>query len=105
MSTDDPKTHLPELLNRVEAMIDSGAGTIGELAKFLLPDQKPAQSTVRVSEWIRSRVKSPNGETALRMRDWASQKTIEIAGKRAETTAYKKAFKEVTNRRKQKATA
>lgn len=104
MSTDDPKTYLPDVLNRVEAMIDSGAGTISELAEFLLPGQPRSQSTVRVSEWIRSRVKSPNGETALRLKAWAAKKTIEIAGKRASTSAYNKAFKAVTARRKQKQT-
>jgi hypothetical protein len=95
-----PKDYLPELLNRAEAMIDCGAGTIAGLAEYLMPEQAKRQATTRVSEWIRSRTRNPNGETALRLQEWAAARTLEIVGNRGLAKAYRKAFSEVKERRK-----
>ena len=101
MSTETP-TILPDLLNRVEAIIDCGAATATELGQFLLPDQDKRQSGIRVSEWIRSRKKSPNGEIALRMKEWCARKELEIMQKRM-ATKYRTAYRGVLNKRVVKA--
>lgn len=94
-TTPENSDHLKDLLDRVEAMIDSGAATVSQLAEFLLPDQKRRQAVSRVSEWVRSRSRTPNGETALRLHKWAEAKTLEIAGDAKAGKAYRAAFKAV----------
>ena len=96
--TTEPPSLLPDILNRVEAIIECGAGTVRELATFLLPEQDPKQSGVRVSEWIKSRIRTPNGETALRMREWAAVKTLEIT-KHRKATKYNQAYRAIERKR------
>lgn len=97
MSTETP-TILTDLLNRIEAILDCGAATTKELGEYLLPEQDTRQSGIRVAEWIRSRKRTPQGDTALKMMEWASQKTLEIT-KARKATKYNKAFRSVESRR------
>jgi hypothetical protein len=100
MSTTEQQSILTDVLNRVEAILDCGAATTAELGSYLLPTHNKTTSGIRVAEWIRSRKKSPTGEVALRMKEWASAKTLEIS-KRRMATKYNEAFKAVQRRRTQ----
>lgn len=82
---------LSDVLDRVEALIKCGAATFKELAKeFGKPES-------RFSEWVTMRAPTPNGEVAIRLREWADGKIEGIQG--AGATAYRKALKEVRERR------
>lgn len=89
------KSPLTELLDRVEAILESGFATATELAAYL---GKPAP---RVTEWVRQRDPAPGGEIALRMVTWAAEKTLAIdaAGAKAKA-AYRKAFAAIKARHK-----
>lgn len=100
--TQDKETassQLTDLLNRVEAMLDSGAGRTSELAEYLRPGD-PKNET-RVGEWVRSRYRTPNGEMALRLFQWAAEKTLEISRSRAKGRKYRKAYAAVCAKRKE----
>lgn len=97
------ESYVTGLLNRVEAIIDSGAGSITELAKFLLPEQDSRQAVTRVSEWVRSRQRTPNGETALRMQEWAAGKIVNITtgpGSKQRAADFRKAHAKIENERR-----
>lgn len=92
---------LEQLLNRIEAMLDCEAATLSELAADILPDQDRKQRVTRVSEWVRSRKRVPNGEAALRLHEWAGKKTLQIRsilGAKGDEK-YSAAFREVIKRR------
>jgi hypothetical protein len=82
---------LTELLNKVEAISRSGAGTYTQLAAFL---KKPRQ---RVSEWVGQRTARPSGEVTLQIQNWAAIMTLKIAKCVTSPLArnYRKAFREV----------
>lgn len=103
MSTETP-TILHDLLNRIEAIIECGAGTITELAKHIYPNKEVAISVIRVSEWVKSRRRTPMGETALQMKEWASRKELDIT-KNRQATKYRTAYKAVLKRRATPATS
>lgn len=101
--SDETADYLTTVLDRCEAMIDCGAAKLVELAEFVCPDKPTGEAITRASEWVRRRVKRPNGETALRLHKWAEVKTLEISkGGKAIGEAYAKAFAEIQNRRKQR---
>lgn len=88
MSNKSPNLTL--LLNKCEALVTAGAGTLSELSKFL---GKPAP---RASEWVMQRKFMPNGEIALKMLQWCAAKTLEIAAAGADMQkAYRDAFRSV----------
>lgn len=97
MSERQTENPLTVLLNKIEAMIDSEAGTISEIGAYLVPNRSQRDQISRACAWIRERRRRPNGETALRMHAWAAAKTVEIsvAGRKAEA-AYRQAFDKIT---------
>lgn len=97
MSTETP-TILNDLLNRIEAIVDCKAGTLTELGEHIYPEGDKRVSSIRVSEWVRSRTKVPKGNTPLLMMEWASRKELEISKARG-TTKYREAYKKVLKRR------
>jgi hypothetical protein len=85
---------LPDLLNKVEAIVKCGAGTFVELAKDI--KEKPAS----VYDWIGQRRFTPNGDVTLRIQQWAAKKSnqIAMAGRKLQT-AYRAAYREVCEKR------
>lgn len=61
------------LLNKTEALLDAKAGTLKELSKHL------GKREQQVAEWVRSRLYTPNGEVAMAMFHWVSERTIAVA--------------------------
>lgn len=103
MITEKPTEQLPELLNRIEAALESGALTSRELGAAVMPGKSGAHVTARVHEWVKARSRGPNGETALRMSQLASEveARLEIAGGKGESLkAYSKALKAIQKKRK-----
>jgi hypothetical protein len=85
---------LGDLLNKVEAIFDCGAGKPSELAKALNCHVQ------RVYEWVKQRKYEPGGLATLVIRNWAVNVTtrIAMAGHKMQS-AYRTAYREVCAKR------
>lgn len=86
------KDYLDELLDKVSAIIECGAGKPVEIARFVIGGENVESASVQASRWIKRQVK-PAGPAALALNAWAAVKTLEIeAGGEETREAYRKAF-------------
>lgn len=96
-----PQTsYIPQLMDRVRAIIRCGAGRNVELACYLIGVEKRSDNPKRIqsmenyiSSWL-SGVRFPAGENTMRLRDWCAQKTLQISKSRKLASAYRSAFAE-----------
>lgn len=96
----EPRDYLPELLDRVRAVIECGAGKPVELARFVLPGASVEGASVQVNRWLKEETK-PNGESTLKIQAWTAVKTLEIdAGGEATRETYRKAFAKTASGKK-----
>lgn len=84
--------YLSELIDKVRAIIECGAGKSVELARFVMPERAIASASVQISQWLHGD-RTPNGESTLRIQSWAAVKTLEIqAAGLAMIEGYNRAF-------------
>jgi hypothetical protein len=83
-----------DLLNKIEAIFDCGAGKPNELAKHM------GRAPQRVSEYIRQRKHRPSVLDYFSMKSWASEMTtrIAMAGRKLQSS-YRTAYREVCAKR------
>jgi hypothetical protein len=86
---------LDDLLNKVEAIFDCKAGTPSELAKAI---NKPAQS---VYDWVGQRRFKPNGDTALKIQQWAAAMMLRVAKSGSKfQSKFRQSYREVCDKRR-----
>jgi hypothetical protein len=89
MSTDN----LTDLLNRVSAIVKSGASSFPLLAQ---ETKIPVRTLYDIVNLRRCR---PTGDRTMALLEWAGHKTLQISmGGRATQKAYRKAYAEVSKR-------
>ena len=86
--------NLDDILNKIEAIFDCGAGSTNDLAKFM--DRRRE----RINEYVRQRKHQPNVPDYIKMKEWASKMTLKIAmAGRKMQMAYKRAYQSICEKR------